>query len=215
MKHGDATSVQWKVPMFMCGNRYLSYDDDRGSISKRLAIFRFDKYVTNMDDSLRRKIIDTELSKIVVKSLKAYRMLIDRAGSRGFWNTCPDYFLETRDEMNQSTDYIHMFLTLGPDDNAWSNRVLYFVQVKDEVMLLEDFKKKFRNYMRFRHPHVRYVWNDDLSAFKRLGYEIVRTKRCRYCNKEARPNCCVNYSNANRSTSKMIKHIVCVDFATN
>ena len=202
---------QWKVPMFMCGNRYLSYSDDRGSISKRLAIFRFDKYVTNMDDSLRRKIIDTELAKIVVKSLKAYRTIIDRAGSRGFWNTCPEYFLETRDEMNQCTDYIHMFLTLGPDENAWRNKVMYFVYVKDKTLLLEKFKQKFMNYMRFRHPHVKYKWDQDLSAFKRLGYEIVYTKVCRACGNEAHANCCVNYSHANRSTGRMIKHIVCVE----
>ncbi len=211
VKHGLATSVKWKVPMFMCGNRYLSYNDDRGSISKRLAIFRFDRYVTNMDDSLKQNIIDTELSRILVKSLKAYRMLIDHAGSRGFWNTCSDYFRETRDDMSQSTDYIHMFLTLGPDENAWSNRVMYFVKVKNECMLLEDFKKKFMNYMRFRHPHVKYKWDNDLSAFKRLGYEIVYTKVCRFCLNEARKDCCENYGHANRSTRRIIRHLMCVE----
>jgi hypothetical protein len=203
--------VQWKAPMFMCGNRYMNYQDDKGSISKRLAIFRFDKYVVNMDDSLKQQIIDTELSKVIVKSLIAYRMLIKHASSRGFWNTCPDYFKDTRDEMNQCTDYIHMFLTLGPDDNAWSNKVLYFVKVKDHCMMLEDFKRKFFNYMRFKHRNVKYNWAQDLSAFKRLGYEIVYTKVCRSCLKEARKDCCNNYDNANRSTRRVIKHIMCVE----
>lgn len=211
IKHGEATSVQWKVPMFMCGNRYMNYQDDKGSISKRLAIFKFDKYVSNIDDSLKQNIIDTELCKILVKSLRAYRMLIEHAGSRGFWNTCSDYFKDTRDEMNQSTDYIHMFLTLGPDENAWSNKVMYFVKVKDHYMMLEDFKKKFLNYMRFRHPNVKYKWNQDLSAFKRLGYEIVYTKVCRFCLKESSKDCCENYDHANRSTRRLIKHIMCVE----
>ena len=211
IKHGEATSVQWKVPMFMCGNRYMNYQDDKGSISKRLAIFRFDKYVVNMDDSLKQQIIGTELSKVIVKSLIAYRMLIQHAGSRGFWNTCPDYFRDTRDEMNQCTDYIHMFLTLGPDENAWSNKVMYFVKVKNHCMMLEDFKKKFFNYMRFKHRNVRYNWDQDLSAFKRLGYEIVYTKVCRSCLNEARKDCCNNYDNANRSTRRVIKHIMCVE----
>jgi hypothetical protein len=211
IKHGKASSVQWRVPMFMCGNRYMSYQDDRGSISKRLAIFRFDRQVVDMDDSLKQRIIDTELSRVLVKSLKAYRMLLEHAGSRGFWNTCVDYFRETRDEMNQCTDYLYMFLTLGPDENAWSNRVMYFVKVKDSCMMLEDFKKKFLNYMKFRHPHVRYKWDQDFSAFKRLGYEIVYTKVCRSCLQEAHKNCCKNYDNANRSTRRVIKHILCVD----
>jgi phage/plasmid-associated DNA primase len=211
IKHSEATSVQWKVPMFMCGNKYINYNDDRGSISKRLAIFKFDKHVTHMDDSLRQQIIDKELAQIVVKSLSAYRMLLEHAGISGFWSTCIDYFKETRDEMNQSTDYIYMFLTLGPDENAWSNKVMYFVKVNDQCMMLEDFKRKFINYMRFRHPNVKYKWDQDLSAFKRLGYEIVYTKVCRACLQEARKNCCKNYDHANRSTRRIIKHIMCIE----
>ena len=211
IKHSEATSVLWKVPLLMCGNKYLNYNDDKGSISKRLAIFKFDKYVKEMDDSLKQKIIDTELAKIVVKSLKAYRMLLEHTKNKGFWNTCPDYFKDTRSEMNESTDYIYMFLTLGPDENAWSNKVMYFVNIENECMMLEDFKKKFMNYMRFRHPHVKYKWDQDLSAFKRLGYEIVYTKVCRSCLKEAHKQCCNNYNHANRSTKRIIKHIMCVE----
>jgi hypothetical protein len=196
IKYSKGTSVQWKVPMFMCGSRYMDYQD----VSKRLAIFRFDKHVGNIDDSLKKRIINTELSNIVVKCLRAYRMLIDHAGSQGFWKTCPDYFKDTRD------DYINMFLTSGPDDNA-----MYFLKVKNHCMMLEDFKKKFFNYMRFRHPHVRYRWNNDFSAFKRLGYEIVYTKICRSCFKEAHAGCCTNYDNANRSTRRVIRHIMCVE----
>ena len=211
IKHSEAISVQWKVPMIMCGNRYINYDSDRGSISKRLAIFKFDRMVIDMDDSLKQKIIDTELSKLVVKSLRAYRTVLKHTGTQGFWNTCPDYFRDTRDEMNQTTDYVHMFLTLGPDENAWSNKIMYFINVKDACMMLEEFKRKFHNYMRFRHPNVRYKWDQDLSAFKRLGYEIVYTKVCRACLNEAKKDCCVNYSNANRSTRRVIRHIMCVE----
>lgn len=46
IKHGNAASVRWNVPMFMCGNKYLDYQDDKGSISKRLAIFKFNRLVT-------------------------------------------------------------------------------------------------------------------------------------------------------------------------
>ena len=36
IKHGEALFKQWTVPMFMCGNRYMSYADDKGSISAPL-----------------------------------------------------------------------------------------------------------------------------------------------------------------------------------
>ena len=137
------------MPLFLCGNEYLSYADDRGSISKRLAIFRFAKYVPVRNDTLEQQIITQELAALLVKSLIAYRKLLAYAGDRGFWDTCPDYFRDTRDEMNENTDHIYMFLTLGPDGNAWSNKSLYFMHIPGREMLLEEFKKKFANYMRF------------------------------------------------------------------
>ena len=33
-----------------------------------------------------------------------------------------------------------------------ANKVMYFLKVKDSWMLLEEFKRKFMNYMRFKHP---------------------------------------------------------------
>jgi hypothetical protein len=37
------------------------------------------------------------------------------------------------------------------------------------AMLLQDFKNKFLNYMRFRHPGIKYRWSSDYSAFNRFG----------------------------------------------
>lgn len=45
--------------------------------------------VADMDDSLKQSIIDTELSSVLVKSIRAYRMLIEHAGSRGFGTPAP------------------------------------------------------------------------------------------------------------------------------
>lgn len=215
-KYSKSTSVQWKVPMFMCGNIYLSYQDDKGSISKRLAIFVFDKYVEDIDNSLKEKIISTELPNIIVKSITAYWMLLDYIGNKGFWNVCPEYFKENRDNMNESTDYIHMFLSLGPDDNAWSiDNYMYFIKEPDSIMLLEDFKKKFFNWMRFKHRNTSYKWTHDYSAFKRKGFEIVRTKICKVCQQESHINCCKYYDHANRTTRIVIKHIKCIENSSN
>ncbi len=54
----------------------------------------------------------------------------------------------------QDIDYLYMFLTLGPNENTWSNKGFYFRYVKNSCMLMEDFKRRFTNYMRYRYPQV-------------------------------------------------------------
>ena len=211
VKHAKSHSVQWKVPMFMCGNQHLNYQDDRGSISRRLAIFRFEKYVEKADTSLKAAIIDKELSKITVKCLYAYRRLLEYTGTDEFWNKCPQYFKDNIDDMSHETDYIHMFLSLGPNDNVWGSKHMYFVKQQGSIMFMEDFKKKFFNWLRFRHQNAKYKWTSDHSAFRRRGFEVVRTKICKICEQEAHRNCCSHYDKDNRSTRTVIKNIACIE----
>ena len=114
-------------------------------------------------------------------------------------------------------DYVHMFLTLGFGDNSWYDRVanarkvMYFVQQPGRSLWMEEFKKKFFDYMRFRHPQVKHRWSKDYSAFKRLGYVVERRHMCRACKRPATRGCCENYSHANRSHVDVIVNIVCVE----
>ena len=217
IKHSDAKTVKWKVPMLMCGNDYPRYRDERGSVSKRLIIFSFTRYVEEQDGSLKPRIIAEELSRLVVRCLLAYRYILERTGTGGFWTKCPSYFKETISGMHESTDYIHMFLTIAHGDNVWYDRTsncrkaMYFVQQRDQTLWMEEFKKKFYDYMRFRHPLVKHRWSKDYSAFKRLGYVVERRHMCRACKQPARRNCCENYSSANRSHIDVIMNIVCVE----
>ena len=210
-KHQSSISLPWTAPLFLCGNAYLGYEDSGGSLSRRLALFRFDKYVDTKDSQLEAKILATELPALVAKSLLAYQMLREHVGDSSFWERCPPYFVEQTDAMKQDIDYLYMFLTLGPNENTWSSKSLYFRYVKDSCMLMEDFKKRFTNYMRYRHPQVRYRWRSDYSTFKRLGYEIVYTNICKACLTEARHGCCAAYNRSNRSKRYLIKHLLCVE----
>lgn len=76
---------------------------------------------------------------------------------------------------------------------------------------MEEFKKKFFGYMRFRHPQVKHHWTKDYSAFKRLGYVVERRHMCRACKRPATRGCCENYSHANRPHIDVIINIVCVE----
>lgn len=217
IKHAVAETVKWRVPMLMCGNDYPRYRDERGSVSKRLAIFSFTRYVATQDSSLKHRILTEELSRLVVKCLLAYRLLLQHTGTNGFWTLCPAYFKENTSSMHETSDYVHMFLTLGHGDNCWydrvanSRKIMYFVQQQGHIMWMEEFKKKFSDYMRFRHPQVKHRWSKDYSAFKRLGYVVDRRHMCRACKRPATRGCCDNYSHANRSNLDIILNIVCVE----
>ena len=42
----------------------------------------------------------------------------------------------------QDIEYLYMFLTLGPNENTWSNKGFYFRYVKNSCMLMEDLKRR-------------------------------------------------------------------------
>lgn len=217
IKHAVAETITWRVPMIMCGNDYPRYRNERGAVSKRLAIFSFTRYVDIQDSSLKNRIIDEELSRLVVKSLLAYRQLLHHTGTTGFWMRCPSYFRDTTASMHETTDHVHMFLTIGHGDNIWFDRaanarkVMYFVQRPGHTLWMEEFKKKFYDYMRFRHPLVKHRWSKDYSTFKRLGYVVERRNMCRACKRSAVIGCCDDYSHANRSNVDIITNIVCIE----
>ena len=210
-KNKDELVVEWGVPMFLCSNVHLSYKNDQGSITRRLAIFKFDKHVLQKDTTLETRIIKSELPALVAKCLLAYKSMIERIGAESFWESCPEYFHENVREMSEETDYIYMFLTLPPGDNIYGNKDMYFKREEGSVMLLQDFKRKFLNYMRYRHPGVKYRWNSDYDSFERLGYRIDYINVCKGCGSRSKTGCCSEYNTANRSRRYVIENICCVE----
>ena len=91
IRHAVAETVKWRVPMLMCGNDSPRYRDERGSVSKRLAIFSFTRSVAIQDSSLKHRILTEALSRLVVKGLLDYRRLLQHTGTGGFWTRCPAY----------------------------------------------------------------------------------------------------------------------------
>ena len=56
----------------------------------------------------------------------------------------------------------------------------YMAFIHSKEMLIDNFKKTFANYMRFRHPHVKHRWKQDYSTFKRLSYDVMYIHVCVY-----------------------------------
>ena len=101
-------------------------------------------------------------------------------------------------------DYIHMFLTLPID---CSDNAIHFVKQKGAFMFLQDFKKKFYNYMYLEYPNVEYRWTSDYSTFEKLGYKINYINVCKCCNSRSKTGCCSEYNTTNRSRRYIIEDI--------
>jgi phage/plasmid-associated DNA primase len=209
-KNRSAIDIKWTTPIFICSNVHLSYKDIQGSISRRLMIFRFEQYIENKDTCMKDKIIRLELPAIIGKCLNAYKIMLETIGQDSIWKHCPEYFTDSIDQMKEETDYIYMFLTLPPGDNVYNGNSVYFMKNESSVMLLQDFKRMFNNYMRYRHPSVKYKWTSDYSSIKRLGYKIEHMSLCKGCGQEAISGCCKYYNAANRSKRYVIKYLQCV-----
>lgn len=104
-----------------------------------------------------------------------------------------------------------MFLTLPPGDNVYGDKNVYFKRQTGSAMLLQDFKNKFMNYMRFRHPGVKYRWSSDYSSFIKLGYDVTYRHVCKACGSLAITSCCGEYHQANRSKRYIVENLVCVE----
>lgn len=215
IKNKPAETVNWSAPIFMCGNAHLSYEDAEGSISRRIAIFKFDNYVEKKDSFIKSRIVKEELAKLISKCICAYGYLRRKMGNKSFWEICPEYFHDNTDEAKQETDYLYRFLTRDPDDNKWGSagiyHRLYFRKKKGSSMLLEDFKTKFKNYMKYKHPEVKYKWTSDYSSFKRLGYDVKYAHTCKACMSTTGKGCCEEYNSANRSRRYVIEDMECVE----
>jgi len=208
-KYKSSISVPWRTPIYLCGNTFPSYKDVQGSISRRLAIFRFENYVEKKDSTLEENIRQKELPALIGKCLKWYHILVQYVGTCSFWEVCPEYFSDSLDELRHEVDYIHMFLTQDVDENIWARGGFYFQRVEGESMLLSDFKKKFNTWIWFNH-HIRYKWTSDYSSFKRLGYSVEKIQTCKACMKTG-GNCCPNYNRHNRSMKYVINNLRCVE----
>ncbi len=206
-KNGREINVSWNVPIFLCSSRHPFSSKTQGSISQSFAIFKFDKYVPQKNTTLEKRIIEAELPNIVAKCLKAYKSIVQQTGNKSFWDVCPKYFSENIGKTSNQTDYLYMFLTTFPFGDGG-----HFMKQQGEIMLLQNFKKKFFDYMQFRHPEVRYRWTSNYSIFNQLGYRVAVCNMCKGPGYHlAAAGCCSEYSYLNRNKRYIVENIIWIE----
>lgn len=198
-KNKISLNKKWDVPIMMAGNYLPNYDDKSGSISRRLAIFKFEKEITVKDTKLESNIIKYELSNILIKCIKAYNMMLERHDTQAFEDWDIKYFINNREELKEQSNPFYSFLV-----NVNEKFNIEFEKDNNNVSL-QDLKTYYGYYMKFKNPNTKYKWsNSNLYVLNKLGYDVKRVNICSSCNKKARLGCCDKYNTKNRKRSTVI-----------
>ena len=115
VKNGKAIQDVWKLPMVLAGNQAPSFQDDSGSIARRLAMVRFTEPLRpDQKDPLLASKIAAEMSQTLQKMGRAYRAQIDNGNATTeFWKVAGAAFDESRAELKAATNPLEAFAQSG------------------------------------------------------------------------------------------------------
>jgi len=109
VKNKTAEAITWIVPGILAGNELPGWNDNSGSLSRRVIVFHFGRKVLDSDPFLPQK-LDQELPALLHKCNYAYLAAVADFGFKSIWNALPDYFKETQREMGESCNALRSFL---------------------------------------------------------------------------------------------------------
>jgi phage/plasmid-associated DNA primase len=170
IKNKLAKSVKWKVPMMVAGNEVPSYDDNSGSIARRLLVFMFNIKVKKGDTQLSKK-LEKEIGHILYACNAAYLDAVNKYGSSDIWNIVPVYFKESRDEMAATTNALQAFIksdmvTIGENEYIKESS---FVQVLNEFCANNGFKR-----IKWSKQYSLGVFSDNGLACKKGTFRVPK-----------------------------------------
>jgi hypothetical protein len=136
-KHKQAVTTEWDVPSLFMGNEVGPWINSSNSISRRMAVLKFDHKPADSDPDLLAK-LRGELPSILLKVNQAYLAAIELYGKRDIWDAMPEYFRQTQTAMKESTNPFVSYLNCC-SDLLWG----------EEFMVpLDAISKHFRNFCR-------------------------------------------------------------------
>lgn len=143
VKHQKAFMQEWDVPIVLAGNEVPGWADAGGSIQRRLVVFEFKQPVKDGDMKLAEKLY-REMPNIIRKANKAYRYFSDMYADKNIWTVLPEYFIDTRETIARSTNFIESFLASE-----------HVVLGEDNVVPFTDFKSALKEYATSNSLHTK------------------------------------------------------------
>ena len=111
IKNKTPFSMKWSAPGALAGNELFNFNDNAGSIQRRIVLFRFENRVVSMDSDLDKKLYG-ELPKILVKANKIYRRYAEKHGHQSLYESgvLPQIFHDVRTMTMSSLSMIDSFM---------------------------------------------------------------------------------------------------------
>jgi phage/plasmid-associated DNA primase len=110
-KHKTPLDELWKVPGAMAGNEFFGYNDNGGSIGRRIVLFEFMNALTTaqLDNNLAHK-SKMEIATILQKCNMAYHQAVRDWPRQNIWANLPQYFHQNRAYLLEQTNSLLEFL---------------------------------------------------------------------------------------------------------
>lgn len=168
-KYKDAISVEWKAPGVMAGNELPSWQDNAGSLQRRLVIFQFMERVIDTNTRLSQE-LSKEIPSILVKSAKLYLKAANDFGHADIWQYLPEKFTQRRDDVGTATNALVHFLASGKIEFS-DDKVACYVKEKTFVAAFNEHCKE--------NSFARHRFTDDYinNPLTSKGVEIVKRVR--------------------------------------
>lgn len=136
----------------MGGNAVPGWEDQQGSIVRRIVLFLFSRPLQNVDTTIPIK-LKAELPSLLVKCNRAYLEAVQFVGERSIWRTgiLPPYFHATQEEMAQIVNSMRGFLA--------SEAVSYGAEL---YCPLSELQAAYSTYIKDHNISPRPAWRPDL-----------------------------------------------------
>lgn len=163
-KKNEATvTLKWKSPLVMAGNTLPSYNDNSGSVSRRIAMIKFEDMVKKSDSSLSDK-LEKEIQRLIVKANRGYLEYVKYAretDDSDIWSKLPQYFRNARIQVASQANTVL---------NCLYNE---FEKHKDGRMKLDEFMAIHAQYVK-DHGFEKQPFTRELYAqpFQLIGASV-------------------------------------------
>lgn len=146
------------------------------------------------------QLLQTMAERVVLKSGGKRKILRERGLllSGVEIPSCENFTQETRSRKTVQSDLLHKFLNdFSSEGNLYCSGTMLMRYRKGAITPLSKLKDVFRQYLRFKHPDIPFLWPDDVDLNK-YGYTVIKKHLCKSCGSKHIKGCCENYSRENR-----------------
>ena len=183
-KHKMAKLVQnWNVPLMFAANYYLNYKDEGGSVSRRTAVFLWNKFIKVRDTDLDRKIIKNELVNVMLRCIYKYRKKCDDYIGKEFKLVIPEKLKKDmegiREKINPMADFI--------ENGSERVQIIYKLNEKTDKKVLQ---RHYANFIMRKYKGHSSKMSDDYHILKLKGMFPVIEKVCKVCKRNASKEVC-------------------------